>query len=188
MLLRLSRSIPLRTYENPPTAYPMASSLNIPPTRIYTPDSSIAIDRYPTLLNIYDSTEPTYSTKTLNLNLAISQSLWVEVHDAIDKLHTLRNTSSITNIQVGVLQQHLNTADAQVKALENQVIQQESTEKTLYYELRKLRELAHSTPPYLPPPQRSPEYPDPDIFDGSNTFILPNFLISIQIKLYTVKI
>jgi hypothetical protein len=49
----------------------MASSLSIPPTRIYTPDSSIAIDRYPTLLNIYDSTEPTHSTKTFNLNLAI---------------------------------------------------------------------------------------------------------------------
>jgi hypothetical protein len=81
----------------------MASSLSIPPTRIYTPDSSIAIDRYPTLLNIYDSTELTHSTETLNLNLAISQSLWVEVHDAIDELYTLRNTSSITNIQVGVL-------------------------------------------------------------------------------------
>jgi hypothetical protein len=72
MLLRLSRSIPLRTYENPLIAYPIASSLSIPPTRIHTPDSSIAIDRYPTLLNIYDSTEPIYSTETLNLNLAIS--------------------------------------------------------------------------------------------------------------------
>jgi hypothetical protein len=71
ILLCLSRSIPLRTYENPPIAYPMASSLSILPTRIHTPDSSITIDRYPTLLNIYDSTELTYSTKTLNLNLAI---------------------------------------------------------------------------------------------------------------------
>jgi hypothetical protein len=163
----------------------MASSLSIPPTRIHTPDSSIAIDRYPTLLNIYDSTEPTHSTETLNLNLATSQSLWVEVHDAIDELHTLRNTSSITNTQVGVLQQRLNTADAQVKALENQVTQQESTEETLHHELRKLRELAHSTPPYLPPPQRSPEHPDPDVFDGSDTSTLPNFLMSMQIKLHT---
>jgi hypothetical protein len=81
----------------------MASSLSIPPTRIYTPDSFIAIDRYPTLLNIYDSTEPTYSIETLNLNLAILQSLWVKVYDTINELYTFRNTSSITNTQVGVL-------------------------------------------------------------------------------------
>jgi hypothetical protein len=45
MLLYSSRSIPLRTYENPPIAYPMASSLNILLIRIYTPDSFITIDR-----------------------------------------------------------------------------------------------------------------------------------------------
>jgi hypothetical protein len=29
------------------------------------------------------------------------------------------------------------------------------------------------------------EHPNLDIFNGLDTFILPNFLISIQIKLYT---
>jgi hypothetical protein len=72
ILLYSSRFIPLRTYENPPIVYLIASSFSIPPTRIYTPDSFIAIDRYFILLNIYDSTELTYSTETLNLNLAIS--------------------------------------------------------------------------------------------------------------------
>jgi hypothetical protein len=72
IFLYLSRSIPLRTYENPLIVYLIASSLSIPSTRIYTPDFFIAIDRYFILLNIYDSTEPTYSTETLNLNLAIS--------------------------------------------------------------------------------------------------------------------
>jgi hypothetical protein len=71
IFLYLLRSIPLRTYENPPIAYPIASSFSIPSTRIYTPDFFIAIDRYLTLLNIYDSTELIYSTETLNLNLAI---------------------------------------------------------------------------------------------------------------------
>jgi hypothetical protein len=71
MLLCSSRSILLRTYENPLIVYPIASSLSIPPTRIHTPDSFITIDRYPTLLNIYDSTELIYSTETFNLNLAI---------------------------------------------------------------------------------------------------------------------
>jgi hypothetical protein len=72
IFLYSSRSIPLRTYENPLIAYPIASSFSIPPTRIHTPDSFITIDRYLTLLNIYDSTELIYSTKTFNLNLAIS--------------------------------------------------------------------------------------------------------------------
>jgi hypothetical protein len=45
--------------------------------------------------------------------------------------------------------------------------------------------LAYSILPYLPPPQRSLEHPDLDVFDGSDISILPNFLISIQIKLYT---
>jgi hypothetical protein len=65
------RSISLRTYENPLITHPIASSLSIPPTGVHTPEYSIATDRYPTLLNIYNSTEPIYSTETLNLNLVI---------------------------------------------------------------------------------------------------------------------
>jgi hypothetical protein len=60
------------TYENPLIIYLIVFSLSIPPTRIHTPNFFIIIDRYFILLNIYDSTEPIYSTKTLNLNLVIS--------------------------------------------------------------------------------------------------------------------
>ena len=152
------------------------------PSRTHTPDSlasasqaqtstSPSADPYPYLRQLYHSDQPTGDT---TLNAVQALTLWRELHSALDAIASLQSLSISSAVQVGDLQQELDQARAEELVLQSQKHDHER-------ETASLRQLAANHP--SAPPTLSNEHPDPAVFDGSDTSLLPDFILQMNVKM-----
>lgn len=166
------------------------SSQSLPiPSRTHTPDSiapasqaqtttTPPTDPYPYLRQLYHSNQPAEDT-TLSAIQALT--LWRELHSALDTIASLRTSSQASIAQVGDLQQELDHARAEQLVLHSQTHDYEQDITSLRQQLKQAQET--NSHPYAPPPVLSNEHPDPAVFDGLDTSLLPDFILQMNVKL-----
>lgn len=167
-MFSLSSSVPSRTHtpgSPSSTTQPQTSSVPSP-------------DTYPYLQELYNSNPPTGGT---TLSAEQSFNLWRELHTALDTITSLQTSSQASTVRVGELQQELDHARAEELLLHSQ---KHDTEQEIASLKRQIQQTPpHISQPYIPPPVLSNEHPDPGIFDGSDTSLLPDFILQMNIKL-----
>jgi hypothetical protein len=164
----------------------MASPSLQTPSRIYTPDTVASatppLDPYLFLRSIYNSSKPAADNNGQALSTEQVIRLWHEAHSALDQIAALQTST----IRVGELQQEIDRATASEEQLHDEKHDLEASVHALTEQVRLSRTVQPAQQPtfqYTPPPQRTAEHPDPPVFNGTDTSLLPDFLMQMSIKL-----
>jgi hypothetical protein len=142
-----------------------------------SPAPPFSSDPWPSLLRIYNGSEPAADAPVASFTATQQHDLWQEIHYALDGVKALRVESRRVTTQLGALQQELDESRAQELLLHGTI-------HDLQTELRQAKDQLKTQPAQVPTPPLSSEHPDPEPFDGSTPSDISDFILQMKIKLH----